>query len=76
MAGAMGRWLEGLGLDKYAETFVENDIDLEVLPDLSDDELRELGVTLGHRKKLLKALSGDSVEAGGPLPRPKRNATT
>ncbi len=37
----MGGWLEDLGLGKYAETFAENGIDLEILP---DDELKELGL--------------------------------
>ncbi len=50
------RLLEGQGLGKYAEAFDENDIDLDVLPVLSDDELKELGLSLGHRKKLLMAI--------------------
>ena len=75
MTTAIRQWLEEQGLDKYAEAFVESDIDLEILSDLSDDELRELGVTLGHRKKLLRAiarLGGDAmpdVDTGGNSPR-------
>ena len=57
MSGNIEQWLESLGLETYATVFVENDIDLEVLPELSDDELKELGVSLGHRKKLLKAIA-------------------
>jgi len=53
------RWLE---LGQYAEAFVENEIDGELLMDLDKDELKELTVTaLGHRKKLLKAL--DNLKA-------------
>jgi len=42
-------------LEQYAEIFVADDIDLDVLPDLSDDDLKELGLSLGHRRKLLRA---------------------
>ena len=58
-----GQWLEQLGLARYARLFAENDIDLDVLPHLTDDELRELGVTLGHRAKLRTALG---AKAGPP----------
>jgi hypothetical protein len=51
-----GQWLEQLGLARYARLFAENDIDLDALPHLTDDELKELGVTLGHRAKLRAAL--------------------
>lgn len=55
MADAM-RWLEELGLGQYAAAFAENDVDFDVLRELEDADLRELGVSLGHRKKLLRAL--------------------
>ena len=48
-------WLEELGLGEYACVFAENNVDLEVLPELTDADLKELGVTLGHRRKMLKA---------------------
>ena len=51
------RWLEELGLGRYAETFAENDVDLDVLPDLGEGDLEKLGVSLGHRKKLLRAIA-------------------
>ena len=52
------RWLESLGLGQYAEAFATNDIDAELLPDLSLEDLASLGVaSLGHRKKLLKAIA-------------------
>lgn len=49
------QWLEALELGKYADAFAENDIDFDVLTELADDDLKELGLSLGHRKKLLKA---------------------
>src|SRR5690242_17458825 len=49
--------LEQLGLSQYSEIFAENDVDLEALRLLSDVELEKVGVSLGHRKKLLKAVA-------------------
>lgn len=60
---AIVRWLEGLGLGLYGEAFVEAEIDLAVLPDLSEQELEKLGVKLGHRKKLLRAIAALSAHA-------------
>ncbi|MFQ5955672.1 MAG: adenylate/guanylate cyclase domain-containing protein, partial [Kiloniellales bacterium] len=57
MAGDVREWLEGFGLDKYAEAFVENGVDLRALPHLSEDDLKELGVLLGHRRILLAAIA-------------------
>ena len=50
-------WLEGLGLDQYAQLFADNGIDLSVLPDLTDQDLEKLGVVVGHRRKMLRAIS-------------------
>jgi class 3 adenylate cyclase/predicted ATPase len=50
-------FLHGLGLDQYEQAFRENAIDVEVLSDLTDADLAALGVLLGHRKKLLKAIA-------------------
>jgi class 3 adenylate cyclase/predicted ATPase len=50
-------WLKQLGLGEYAQRFAENDIDVSVLPDLTDQELKDLGVSLGHRKKMLRAIA-------------------
>jgi hypothetical protein len=50
-------WLQGLGLSRYAETFRDSDIDADVLPDLAETDLEKLGVSLGHRKKLLRAIA-------------------
>ena len=50
-------WLEKLGLSEYAQRFVDNAIDLSVLPDLTDQDLEKIGVLLGHRRKILKAIA-------------------
>src|SRR5260370_17331469 len=50
-------WLEKLGLGQYARRFNENGVDLSVLPDLTDQDLEKLGVLLGHRRKLLRAIA-------------------
>ena len=42
-------WLRGLGLEQYEALFRENDIDAEVLSDLTDGDLEKIGVSLGHR---------------------------
>jgi predicted ATPase/class 3 adenylate cyclase len=50
-------WLEKLGLSEYARRFAENDIDVSVLSHLTDQDLKELGVSLGHRRKILAAIA-------------------
>jgi class 3 adenylate cyclase len=50
-------WLERLGLGQYAQRFAENDISFSVLPDLTDPDLKEIGVSLGHRRQLLRAIA-------------------
>src|SRR6476660_9853061 len=49
-------WLKKLGMSEYAQSFAENDIDMAVLPDLTDQHLKDLGVSLGHRLKMLHAI--------------------
>ena len=66
-------WLEKLGMSEYAQRFAENDIDASVLPHLTDQSLKELGVSLGHRLKILaaiKELSGPTPAAPGPAVAP------
>ena len=54
----LAEWLKGLGLGQYADAFAENDIDFRLLEDLTDADLKELGVaSLGHRKRLLAAIA-------------------
>jgi class 3 adenylate cyclase len=52
----VGSWLRSLGLGQYEAAFRDNAVDAEVLFDLSDSDLAQLGVLLGHRKRLLKAI--------------------
>jgi hypothetical protein len=49
------RWLAPLGLVQLAPVLQANNVDLEILPELSEADLEKLGLSLGHRKKLLKA---------------------
>ena len=64
-------WLRGLGLEQYETLFRENDIDAEVLSDLTDGDLEKIGVSLGHRKRLLKAVAALTR----PPPAPQAAAT-
>jgi predicted ATPase/class 3 adenylate cyclase len=49
-------WLEKLGMSEYAERFAENDIEIDILPELTDHDLEGLGVSLGHRRRILRAI--------------------
>src|SRR6516165_10816599 len=76
MSDELRCWLERIGLAQHAETFAANDIDLDVLPELSDEDLKELGLSLGHRRRLLRAIvqrRGESVVAAAPET-PRRDA--
>jgi class 3 adenylate cyclase/predicted ATPase/DNA-binding transcriptional ArsR family regulator len=53
----VGGWLRGLGLGRYEEKLRENKIDFDVLADLTDGDLQELGVPLGDRRRLLRAIA-------------------
>lgn len=55
MSQSIEDWLGSLGLSQYTECFLEHDIDMSVLSELSDEHLEQLGVSLGHRLKILKA---------------------
>jgi len=61
-------WLQHVGLEQHAETFAANDVDFGLLPSLSDDDLKELGLSLGHRRRLLRALAelSDTAEPRAP----------
>jgi class 3 adenylate cyclase len=57
-------WLRDLGLERYVSAFRENEIDWEVLPKLTSEDLREIGVAaIGHRRKLLGAIAALGPEA-------------
>ena len=49
-------WLGKLGMSEYAERFAENDIEIDILPELTDHDLEGLGVSLGHRQRILRAI--------------------
>src|SRR5512144_1243337 len=53
----VGEWLRGLGLGQYETLFRQNEISADVLPDLTETDLEKLGLPLGHRKRLLKAIA-------------------
>jgi class 3 adenylate cyclase/predicted ATPase len=61
-------WLQNLGMSEYAGRFVENDIDVSVLSHLTDQDLKELGVSLGHRRKILAAIAELALGAVQPSP--------
>ncbi|HEV2643403.1 MAG TPA: adenylate/guanylate cyclase domain-containing protein, partial [Candidatus Elarobacter sp.] len=61
------QWLQALGLERYAQAFAANDIDLSLLAQLTDGDLKELGVqSLGHRKRIVAAAARDSAAAAPP----------
>ena len=71
-------WLRDLGLQQYDALFRENDIDAEILSDLTDADLEKIGVSLGHRRRLLKAVAAlarpaGALPAAAPIP-PVANA--
>src|SRR4029077_13384361 len=69
----IGCWLRSLGLEQYEAAFHANAVDAEVLRDLTDQDLKKLGVPLGHRRKLLRAiaaLEGALAPASAPRPTP------
>ncbi|MBN3754448.1 AAA family ATPase [Paraburkholderia sp. Tr-20389] len=61
-------WLDGLGLERYTQSFADNDIDASMLPRLTDADLKELGVrSLGHRKRLLAAIAQLTCAGGAEV---------
>src|ERR1700722_12985382 len=62
----VGDWLRGLGLGRYETVFRDNEIDVEVLRELTESDLEKLGVPLGHRKRLLKAIADAGATAIAP----------
>src|SRR5262245_8201426 len=66
-------WLEKLGMSEYTQSFTEHRIDVSVLRHLTDQDLKDIGIPLGHRRKLLAAIS---ELTGIALARPKFAAET
>jgi predicted ATPase/class 3 adenylate cyclase len=67
----IAEWLASLGLSEYAQRFAKNYVDASVLPDLTDQDLADLGVPLGHRRKILRAIA----ELDGAALEPAKAAT-
>src|SRR6202166_3666915 len=65
----VGDWLRKLGLEEYEAAFRENKVDDTVLPGLTAEDLKDLGVGfVGHRRKLLDAIAALRAEASAPTP--------
>ena len=60
-------WLEKLGMSEYAQRFAESRIDFSVLPDLTDQDLKDLGVVLGDRRKMLRAIAALGSSPSAPI---------
>jgi hypothetical protein len=65
-------WLEKLGMPEYAERFAENGINATALRHLTDQDLKDIGVLLGHRRVMLAAIG----ELGGPAAAPPAREAT
>jgi class 3 adenylate cyclase/predicted ATPase len=70
--GDFERWLAGLGMAEYAQRFAEQQVDFSVLPDLTDADLKELALPLGHRRKLLRAIAELQGRAAAAAAEPAR----
>jgi class 3 adenylate cyclase/predicted ATPase len=64
----VGGWLRSLGLGRYEALFRASEIDADILPELTEVDLEKLGVPLGHRKRLLRAISGLAAAATAAAP--------
>ena len=72
----IGGWLRSLGLERYEAAFRDNEIDATVLPNLTAEDLKDLGVGIvGHRRKLLDAIAALRIDANAKAPRPEAPAT-
>lgn len=60
----LAQWLEAIGLAQYTALLAEHRIDVDVLPDITDEDLRELGIPLGDRKRLLRAAAAARLVPG------------
>ena len=74
----IAEWLAKIGLERYTPAFIDNDIDVEVLRYLTDADLEKIGVSLGHRRKLLAAiaeLGGGPATPAQPPSEPNKQET-
>ncbi|MDE5461052.1 AAA family ATPase [Bradyrhizobium sp. CSS354] len=70
----IAEWLDKLGLGQYAERFAQNAIDVGILPELMDEDFDKLGVLLGHRRKMLRAIADLDPAALIASPTPPQDA--
>jgi class 3 adenylate cyclase len=74
----IAEWLAQIGLERYALAFIDNDIDVSVLRYLTDADLEKIGVSLGHRRKLLAAIAelggGPTAPGWSPIEPNKQDA--
>ena len=61
-------WLRRNKFEQYADAFEANDVDLDILPELSERDLEQLGLSLGNRRRLLKAIAERGAETAQPKP--------
>jgi class 3 adenylate cyclase len=61
-------WLTRYQLEHYLDAFISQDISVELLPDLDADDLRELGMSLGDRKRFLRAIANSQTDSKNPSP--------
>jgi class 3 adenylate cyclase len=67
----MAEWLASIGLSEYVQRFADNAIDLSVICDLTEQDLKDLGVLLGHRRKILRAIA--KLDGVAPAPTETRD---
>src|SRR5215831_9848501 len=65
---SIAQWLNTVGLGQYAQRFADNDIDGSIPRDLTDEDLEKIGVSLGHRKRMLRAIAKLDEAACVPEP--------
>src|SRR5436305_14894907 len=63
----IAEWLSSIGLSEYAQRFADNAIDHSVIRDLTEQDLKDLGVLLGHRRKILRAIAEPDGLATSPI---------
>ena len=64
----VAQWLNAIDLGQYEALFREHEIDADVLPDLTEADLEKIGVPLGHRKRLMRAIAGLAPSPAAPRP--------
>ncbi len=69
-------WLQGLGLERHEAAFRDNSIDMDVVRELNENDLEKLGLPLGDRKRVLKAIANLPAPGRSPPPSPRRARET